>query len=100
MENEKDYSVEGYTTIFHIRNNPDQKVRMLCLIKDSSSHMIKIRTDLMSDQFVSIWLEVKTSNMQSNLVSGFYREWTHLGVNSQDCQVERMKLHFLQTPAN
>ena len=56
--------------------------------------MISIRTDLMSNKFVSIWLEVKTSHIQTTLVSGFYREWTFEGDNSQECQVKRM-LNFV-----
>ena len=64
IETEKDFKIDGYKTIFHVRGKSDQKLRMLCLIKESSQHIIKIRPDLMSDQFVSIWLEVKTKHNQ------------------------------------
>ena len=90
IENEKDFKIAGYKTIFHVRVENAQKVRMMCLVNEASQHIINVRPDLMSDLFVSIWLEVKTSHNQFTLVSGFYREWTHEGDKSRDCQVERM----------
>ena len=32
IENEKDFKVAGYKTIFHIREENTQKVRMMCFI--------------------------------------------------------------------
>ena len=77
IESEKDFKIAGYKTIFQVREENTQKVRMMCLVNEASQHIINVRPDLMSDLFVSIWLEVKTSHNQFTLVSGFYREWTY-----------------------
>jgi hypothetical protein len=57
LENEKSYQVDGYSTIFPQRKNADSKVRIICLAKNNLYARIKIRRDLMSGDFPSIWLE-------------------------------------------
>ena len=77
LENEKSYQVEGYNTIFPQRKNADSKVRIICLAKINLYARIKIRRDLMSGDFPSIWLELSNGIHKSLLIAGFYRQWSH-----------------------
>ena len=43
---------------------------------------VKIRSDLMSENFPSIWVEVSERFNKSTIIAGFYREWSHNGVKS------------------
>ena len=55
----------------------------MAFIKDSFSSQIKLRQDLMSKEFPSIWIEL-TNPIQKNLIlGGFYRQWT-----SESCKKE------------
>ena len=55
---ETDYIIQGYQTIFHERKNPNDVLRMICLVKEELSNKIEIRYDIMNCEFPSIWLEV------------------------------------------
>ena len=53
---------------------------------------VKIRSDLMSENFPSIWVEVSERFNKSTIIAGFYREWSHNGVKSTiPFQTEQMK---------
>ena len=55
-------------------------VRIIGLVKENLVPYIKIRTDLMSKEFPSIWIEYKADqNKKSLLMAGFYRVWTKDG---------------------
>ena len=47
----------------------------------------------MSELFPSVWIELnKFGSKKKQLISGFYRVWTHNGDKSERGQVERIKL--------
>ena len=48
------------------------KIRIVALINVNISHLIKLRTDIMSPGFQSIWLEIMGENL---IICGIYREW-------------------------
>ena len=59
-------------------------VRVMALIEEGQSKEAKVREDLMSEKFPSIWLEMKRRNEKELLICGFYREWTRNGMNSEE----------------
>ena len=58
--------------------NPDLKVSRVCVYLHNSM-VGKIREDLMSDKFSSIWLEVGLPRKRKILVGNVYREWGYMG---------------------
>ena len=46
----------------------------------------------MDNDFPSIWLEMKRDTKKNLLVCGFYREWTKDGDNSQERQIQSIKV--------
>ena len=63
----------------------------MCLLKESVKSYFKIREDLMSTEFPSIWLEFPNENKKS-LVVGFHREWSHYGDNTEIAQSQRLDI--------
>jgi hypothetical protein len=63
-------TIKGFKTIPTLRSGPLQKVRVLTLVKDSLFSQVKVRTDLMSENFPSTWIEIN-----GLLPCQFYREW-------------------------
>ena len=55
----------------------------VCVFKEELSSEIKVREDLMSNEFPSIWLEVKQNTGKNLLVGGYYREWSKNGKKSE-----------------
>ena len=41
IESENDFTIAGYKTFFHVRDKPEQKIRMMCLVKESALQMIR-----------------------------------------------------------
>ena len=78
INEEKDFKLLGYNTFFQTKNNPSEKTRIVCLIesKKVGSQEIKLRKDLMSDKFPSIWIEIERNHERNILVCGYYREWS------------------------
>ena len=58
VKKEEDYLINGYSTILPITEE-NQKVRILAFKSNNTELNIKTRTDLMSSEFPSIWLECK-----------------------------------------
>ena len=54
--NEESYIIQGYKTILPLKSTGCDLVRIVCLVKDCLFSSIKLRSDLMSDDFPSIWL--------------------------------------------
>ena len=77
LEKEESYCVKGYHTIFPKRKVFNSKIRIIALIRETLMPRIKLRNDLMSDEFPSIWIEINNVPHKSLLISGFYRQWTH-----------------------
>ena len=91
INEEKDYRIENYRTVFQKKENPNDQTRMIGLLHESIQQTTTIREDLMEGSFPSIWIEVERENERNLLVCGFYREWTRKGVNSQGGQMEALK---------
>ena len=79
---ETDYKILGFETIFHERKNPNDVLRIICLVKEELMSNLEIRFDLMDCEFPSIWIELKHEHQKSTIFVGFYREWTRNGDNS------------------
>ena len=57
---ESDFAISGFVKILPLRKNYKEKVRLICLVKEKLMNSITIRKDLMSTEFPSIWLELKS----------------------------------------
>ena len=55
--NEECYRISGYKTILPHKKENSELVRIVCLIKEEIVPYIKVRSDLMSCEFPSIWLD-------------------------------------------
>ena len=87
IKKEEDYTIQGYKTILPLFNSENQKIRIIGLVKTEISTQFKFRQDLMSVQFPSIWLEYSdTNNKNQTLFAGFYREWSHEGLENEMAQ--------------
>jgi len=75
MSNVKeDYKIEVYGTIFQKTDQNKEKIRIIGLVKEEMQNITKVRNDLMTKEFPSIWLEVTRSKQKNLLICGFYRE--------------------------
>ena len=91
LSKEEDYCIQGYKTILPITDPKSGLVRIIGLVKEEHIPHIKIRLDLMSKEFPSIWFEYRADqNKKSTLLAGFYRVWTQDGEKVN--QLERMKV--------
>ena len=61
---EKDYKLKGFNTFFLLKKTGDEKTRIVALCKENANEKakIKLRQDLCSADFPSIWLEVDLEN--------------------------------------
>lgn len=91
VNEEKDYRIENYKTIFQKKEDPNDQTRMIGLLHDSLLPTTKVREDLMVGSFPSIWIELDREKEKNLLIGGFYREWSRKGDNSQARQVEALK---------
>ena len=57
IKEEKEYKIPEYITIMPKLAETDHKTRILGLVREESMSEMKIRNDLMSENFPSIWLE-------------------------------------------
>ena len=55
---ETDYQLAGYNTILPKKVNDLEYTRIIALVSHKISNRIKVRNDLMSPNFPSIWLEI------------------------------------------
>ena len=76
LRKEENYQIKGYLTIFPERKNETSKIRIIAFVKESISTQIKIRNDLMSNVFPSIWIELINTIKKNTLIAGFYRQWS------------------------
>jgi hypothetical protein len=83
-----DYKIEGYATVLQKTNQSTDKIRIIGLVEEDTFKYTKIREDLMSTEFPTIWLEIIRTNYKNLLVCGFYREWTR----NDDSKVGRLTL--------
>ena len=93
LSNEETYIIKGYKTILPIIKMNKNLVRIICLVKEVLMPKIKVRLDLMSVEFPSIWLEYQTEpGKKPIIISGFYRVWTKDGDKSSGCQEESIEV--------
>ena len=62
INEEKDYRIENYRTVFQKKENPNDQTRMIGLLHESIQQTTTIREDLMEGSFPSIWIEVEREN--------------------------------------
>jgi hypothetical protein len=79
--------IEGFKTVLPMRRKPEDKVRIMTLVKDSVFSSSKVRQDLMSPDLPSVWLEY-----QGFLLCSLYREWSPQGDNSSSSQMGQVEV--------
>jgi len=61
LNGKKEYKIEGYETILQKTEQNTEKIRIIGLVKEEMLNISKVRNDLMTKEFPSIWLEVTRS---------------------------------------
>jgi hypothetical protein len=84
--------IEGYETYSNLRSSKQEYTRMILFIKNGLSH--SMRSDLMSADFCSVWLEVGIGRGPGSLIGFFYREWTDV-TNDKSIIHQREQLQLL-----
>ena len=75
----QDVQLQEYDVILSKTMENDQLHVSRVVCYKHQSLVGKVRDDLMSDQFSSIWLEIGLPGKRKILVCQLYREWTYLG---------------------
>ena len=77
-----DVSVAGYDVYFSKSlENPTINLSRLSVFVHKDVQKVKVRHDLMDNDFSSIWLEIGLLRQKPLLVGNIYREWQYLGQN-------------------
>ena len=63
----EDYQIEGYKTVLPL-GGTNEKVRVMGMIKNQLCIEMKVREDLMSTEFPSIWIEIERKNVKNILI--------------------------------
>ena len=92
IKKDTDFQIAGYDTVLPLIEKDNDNIRIIALVSQKIRNKVKTRSDLMSDAIPSIWLEVKENVNKITLVSGFYREWSHGGNNSEESQIQRINI--------
>ena len=93
IKSKEDYRIEGYETVIQLRKDDNEKTRLVMLIRVETAHCTKVRSELMSPDFPSIWLEYCNKGGMSVLICGFYREWSRNGHKlTEEEQVNRIEI--------
>ena len=85
-------SANGYQTVLQKTDQNTEKIRIIGLVKEEMRNITKVRNDLMTKDFPSIWLEITRSKQKNLLICSFYLEWTRNGNNSENKQSVRLKI--------
>ena len=72
------------------------KRRIVVLISKDTLPKVRVRRDLMSTGFASIWLEYTDDLGDTLLMGGFYREWGEAGNYSRERQLKRLSVFMEQ----
>ena len=97
LKNAETYIISGYKTVLPIKKKDCELVRIICLIRESLLPDINIRTDLMSCEFPSIWVDYTSDpNTKPMRIAGFYRVWTQDSVKNTGCQMAAIKVFTSQ----
>ena len=70
---DKPFSIHDYKTFYPPQRPGSTVKRLICMVKQDLE--VKQRNDLMSNQFSSVWLEIKGPN-QKILICTLYREFS------------------------
>lgn len=92
IKEEKDYKIGEYKTVLPKQKDTETNIRIIGLIAEKISTRVKVRTDLMSEDFPSIWLELEREKRKKLIIGGFYREWRKDNDSSQEAQLDRIKI--------
>ena len=100
LTNPEDFKIEGYKTFTQMRESNKEKIRLMAIVKDDDISEIKLKEDLMSTKFPSIWLEIKISNQVPLITCGVYREWSHkevlINFTKKTAQCHNLASFFIQ----
>ena len=78
----EDFAIQDYNLYFaNTLDNPNLAISRACVYVHKDLK-VKVRNDLMSDSFSSVWLELGKPRQKKILVCVLYREWQH--VNQPD----------------
>ena len=90
--NVANYKINGYRTIAPMAKDENDTIRVIAVAREEAGVEWKIREDLMSDGFPSIWLEVQDREKSGTIIGGFYRQWSNNGERSTEIQLEEIEL--------
>ena len=80
----EDVQINNYTLyLADTLNNPQLNISRVAVYVHKDV-VVKVRNDLMTDSFSSIWLEVGLKRQKKFLVSNVYREWQHVNQANQE----------------
>ena len=85
LDNKCAPQIKGFDTVLQSTASLKSKIRVILFIKEDIRY--KVRTDLMSPNFPSIWIEV-----DNLLVCTFYREWSPEGNSSMNSQLDHLRI--------
>ena len=86
------FKIWGFDTFYPLQPEPNDKVRIVCLVRQDPEIKYAMRDDLMSAKIPTIWVEYRTNTNNKFLIGGCYREWTNDGDDSIDGQKKRMSV--------
>ena len=90
------FKIQNYDTFYPPKADAKDKIRIVCIARKDPAIQFKMRSDLMSSRFASIWIECKTAINKKILIGGCYREWTYGGDDSINGQKERLNIFIEQ----
>ena len=76
--------MEGNLTFIQKNKQTHHPIRIIALVHNSLQENIRLREDLMSTEFPSIWLELMNERESNLIIGGYYREWAFAGDKSQE----------------
>jgi hypothetical protein len=79
--------IEGFRTVLPMRRKPEDKVRIMSLVRESVFSSTSVRKDLMSPDLPSVWLEYR-----GFLFCSLYREWSPQGDRSSGSQMGQVEV--------
>ena len=96
FDENKPFTLNGYQSFFPLQKPGSSAQRLVCFVKNGIE--VTKRTDLMSNLFTNVWLEVKGTK-QKVLICALYREFSDLtgeGQMTPDQQLERFEIFHSQ----
>ena len=90
--------IAGFKTWLPLKKENSEKTRIVLLMKLDKPEM-KLREDLMSPNFPSIWVEEEIELGKNIIIGGFYREWSIDGTVSSTNQTTAIKIFTSQMEA-